>query len=161
MSDAKLDFNKMDSRAGRPDGQAFDEVRIFTVPRWKESELSGDEWRISGRIQFYLKGHLIGERSFRNVATALRYGDWATVDMFENHKPEPPKLPDVSAICDQEGCKEIATHRYRLVKRFRNDGSEKEMLWREHRCFCERHRTRGDCGLDDADANYELIETIP
>lgn len=151
----KLDFDKMDSRASRPDHQAIDEVRIVTVPRWKESEVSGDEWRISARVEFYLKGHLIGERSFSNVRRALQYCDWATVDMFENHNPA-PKFPDVSAICDQEGCKEIATHRFRLKKRFRNDGSEKEMLWKEHRCFCEKHKMRGDCGLDDADINYEF-----
>lgn len=147
-----------DSRASRPNHQAFDEVRIVTVPRWKESELSGDEWRISARIEFYLKGHLIGERSFGSVQSALRYGDWAAVEIGEGGGF---KWPDVTAICDQEGCKEVATHKHRLKKRFRNDGSEKEMLWPEHRCFCERHRVRGDCGLDDADANYEVEAIVP
>lgn len=34
------------SCALRPDAQAFDEIRIVTVPRYKQSGLSGDEWRI-------------------------------------------------------------------------------------------------------------------
>lgn len=45
------ELNKV-SKAYRPDAQAFDEVRITTVPRWKESELSGDEWRISAKMEF-------------------------------------------------------------------------------------------------------------
>ena len=47
------------SRALKPDAQAFDEVRIVTVPRYKRSDLSGDEWRISAEIQFYRNGVLI------------------------------------------------------------------------------------------------------
>lgn len=146
-----------DIRAGRPNGQAYDEVRIFTQPRWKESYLSGDEWRISGKIEFYLKGQLLGGRSYSSVASALQYGDWAAIELFENGKPNEI---DTASYCDQEGCNEKATHKYRLKKRYRNDGSEKEMLWKEHRCFCPRHKYRGDCGLDDGDKNYELIGEI-
>lgn len=36
------------SRTCGPDYSMVDEVVIRTVPRYKESELSGDEWRISG-----------------------------------------------------------------------------------------------------------------
>jgi hypothetical protein len=43
-------------RAQKPDAQAFDEVRIKTVPRYKTSGLSGDEWRISATIQLMLSG---------------------------------------------------------------------------------------------------------
>ena len=28
----------------------------------------------------------------------------------------------------------------------------------EYRAFCDQHKMRGDCGLDDADANYEPME---
>gem|GEM_PF-6705725 len=44
-----------DRYALRPDAQAFDEIRIVTVPRYKTSGLSGDEWRISAMIQFFAK----------------------------------------------------------------------------------------------------------
>lgn len=146
-----------DIRAGRPNHQAYDEVRIFTQPRWKESYFSGDEWRISGRIEFYLKGQLLGGRTYSNVASALQYGDWAAIELFENGQVE---TVDEFSYCDQEGCKEKAKYKFRLKKRYRNDGSEKEMLWKEHRCFCEQHRYRGDCGLDDADKNYEQIGEV-
>lgn len=44
----------------RPDAQAFDEVRIVTVPRYKQSGLSGDEWRISAAIRLYRKDGGVG-----------------------------------------------------------------------------------------------------
>lgn len=146
-------------RASRPNAQAFDEVRITTHPRYKESEISGDEWRISARIEYYLKGHLIGSRSWRNAENALRYGDYGTVDMFENGKGL-EKVPDVSALCDQEGCTEVATTKMHLKKRYRNDGSSYDPLYPEYRCFCDWHKHRGDCGLDDADDNYHNHEPI-
>lgn len=46
------------NRAYRPDAQAFDEIRIFTVPSYKTSGLSGDEWRISATVEFYRNGIL-------------------------------------------------------------------------------------------------------
>jgi hypothetical protein len=150
-------------RASRPNQQAFDEVRIVTHPRWKESELSGDEWRISATIEFYLKGQRIGQRIWRNTETALRYGDWSVVDMFESQNPKPNEV-DVSSLCDQEGCQELATHKFKIKQRFRNDGSvmDRSFLGRdEHRCFCPRHHFRGDSGLEDGDHNYELIEHNP
>ncbi len=43
----------------KPDAQAFDEIRIKIVPRFKESELSGDGWRISCQFEFYRNGDII------------------------------------------------------------------------------------------------------
>jgi len=54
-------------RALRPDAQAFDEVRIVTVPRYKTSGMSGDEWRISATIQFMRKGRIVHERGISSV----------------------------------------------------------------------------------------------
>ena len=39
----------------KPDAQAFDAVRITTVPRYKTSGLSGDEWRISAHVELLRK----------------------------------------------------------------------------------------------------------
>jgi hypothetical protein len=58
-------------RALRPDAQAFDEVRIVTVPRYKISGLSGDEWRISSHIEFYRKGRKVHERGFGKAEVRL------------------------------------------------------------------------------------------
>lgn len=145
------------SRAMRPNHQAFDEVRITTHPRYKESEYSGDEWRISGVIRFYNKGHLLGQSSYRNAETALRWGDWSAVSLFESGQVD-TNIEFIDDRCDQEGCSSRWTHLFDLKKRFRDDGSVKEMPWPEYRCFCDKHSRRGNCGLDDADNNYELRE---
>ena len=42
----------------RPNAQGFDEVRLVTVPRYKTSELSGDEWRISICAEYFRNGEL-------------------------------------------------------------------------------------------------------
>jgi len=63
--------------------------------------------------------------------------------------------------CDQEGCAEKATVTYRVMKEFSRDNPHE---WNKYlsdrivvRKFCARHSTRGDCGFDDADNNYEVI----
>lgn len=65
-------------------------------------------------------------------------------------------------LCFQVGCKEPAVSTYLLKKRYDRDGDEKsaESEWagRDARRFCAKHLRRGDCGLDDADANYEVHE---
>ena len=143
------------SRAGRPDGQFIDEIRIVTVPRWKESELSGDEWRISARVEFYRKGQLLGERSSRDVETAARFLDWYVTHFREDGEITEAKIDD---LCDQEGCSAPATVTYRLKKRYCNQGHASEPYGIEFRRFCERHRMRGDCGLEDSDTNYEPFQ---
>ena len=61
-------------RAVKPDAQAFDEIRIITVPRYKTSGMSGDEWRISARIEFMRNGQVVNtEGGIRNVETAARH----------------------------------------------------------------------------------------
>jgi hypothetical protein len=64
-------------------------------------------------------------------------------------------------ICDQEGCSDVATVTLRLKQEFCRNGHASDPY--EHdtrplvRKFCARHSTRGDCGLEDADSNYEII----
>ena len=145
----------------RPDAQAFDEVRIFTQPRYKESGLSGDEWRISATVQFFRKGRLVFEDGCRNVETAcgLLYG-WY-VRAIDDGKAY---FAGDGITCDQEGCHEPATVRFRKKFEFCRHGHKTTpsdvSLFRH---FCEKHRERGDCGLDDADDNYteEPMELPP
>ena len=66
-------------------------------------------------------------------------------------------------FCDQEGCSEKAKVVYRAKYKWCNEQShhEKIELKAEEapiRMFCERHSMRGDCGMYDADDNYELLE---
>ncbi|TXH45596.1 MAG: hypothetical protein E6Q97_31090 [Desulfurellales bacterium] len=148
-------------RANRPNSQLVDEIRIVTVPRWKESEMSGDEWRISARIDFYRKGQVVGSKGARDVATAARFVDWFMVSEAENGKIDVPDT--LGNFCDQEGCCKPWTVRYRLKERYGRDGKViPPSKWMEgvieYRAFCDEHKDRGDCGLDDADRNYEQMD---
>lgn len=148
------------TRADRPDSQFVDEIRIVTVPRWKESDLSGDEWRISARIDFYRKGVVVGSKGARNVGMAARFVDWFLVSGRENGEIDTPNT--LGDCCDQEGCCKPWTTRLALKKRYGDDGKVIEHKWMEgvteYRAFCDEHKMRGDCGLDDADANYQPME---
>jgi hypothetical protein len=136
----------------RPDAQAFDEVRITTMPRYKQSGLSGDEWRISALVQFRRKGVVIFEKTYRNVETAcgFAFSDYMMgIDEGKAHFGG-----NENGKCDQEGCANPATVRYQLKKLYCRDGHEHEPTQPTYRAFCDQHKTRGNCGLEDADDNY-------
>lgn len=149
-----------EQRADRPDSQFVDEIRIVTVPRWKESDSSGDEWRISARIDFYRKGVVVGSQGARNVESAARFVDWYLSHGRESGKIDTPDT--LGDCCDQEGCCKPWTKRLRLKKRYGSDGRVFDQKWMQdviqYRAFCDDHAGRGDCGLDDADTNYEPME---
>lgn len=148
-------------RADRPDSQFVDEIRIVTVPRWKESDMSGDEWRISARIDFYRKGQVVGSKGARDVAMAARLVDYYLLTGREDGKIDVPN--NLGDFCDQEGCCKPWTVRYALKERYGRDGKVIERgKWMEgvteYRAFCDEHKDRGDCGLDDADRNYQQMD---
>jgi len=141
------------------DDEWWDEIRITTVPRYKTSGLSGDEWRTSARIQVFRKGVLMGERYMSKLEYAaaslpgwlLQLGDEG---FSGDHKT-------FERLCFQPGCKEVAEVEYELKDEYyRAEGDKKPKKdWRgpARRRFCGKHALRGDCGLEDADANYILI----
>jgi hypothetical protein len=145
-------------RARRPRWQKYDEVAITTVPRYKESFASGSEWRISATLQFKLKGVVLAEEIFATVDQALLHA--ASLGDNSEYKEEPSRLE-----CDQEGCSAPATITYKLKNQYtghcwcKSDPYQfdKTPLVRK---FCDRHKRRGDCGLEDADENYELIDEL-
>src|SRR3989304_10108915 len=53
-----------------PDDEWVDEIKLEVVPRYKESELSGDEWRVSTKISIFRKGHLLHEETCGDIDTA-------------------------------------------------------------------------------------------
>ena len=147
------------TRATAPDFQWFDEIRIVTKPRYKTSGLSGDEWRTSMSILFMKDGNVIGALpGGRDMEVAImtlgsRY--------FEAREEWNSGLTTSDpTVCDQEGCSEPPAVWLRCKGRFdRRTGLEMHMAeGGEYRAFCQRHSTRGDCGIDDADRNYELIK---
>lgn len=139
------------ARALKPDAQAFDEVRIVTVPRYKTSGLSGDEWRISAKVTILRKGKVILEQSFRNVEYACAFLPATYHKAVDDGKG---LFAGEDDICDQEGCAASATVTYRLRHGYCRDGHKSDLHWPTIRKFCDEHKVRGDCGLDDADANY-------
>jgi hypothetical protein len=109
------------SCALRPDAQAFDEVRIFTVPRYKTSGLSGDEWRVHAEVQFYRKGRLIFSEGCRDVRTACGLAFGYYVKGCDDGRAY---FAGDGTTCDQEGCAAPATRRFRKLAEFCNSGHE-------------------------------------
>lgn len=151
-----MNLDTRQTRDLKPDAQAFDEVRVTTMPRYKTSELSGDEWRISAKIEFMRKGRVVATETCRDVETACRLMAWFHSKACGEGKGF---FAGEGDLCDQEGCAETATVTYRKKQDYCREGHAHEIKYGEKtRRFCARHSTRGDCGLDDADANYELID---
>lgn len=154
--------NTLDSKisyALKPDAQPFDEIRLKVVPRFKQSGLSGDEWRISVTAEFSRKGKLIQEvhagpdmeracgMLFHKLMEAQDSGN-AYFGGAENGK------------CDQEGCSKEAEFLYRIRKAYDDRGKRDEIYDGYHRQFCKDHNHRGDSSLGDNDSNYELITVL-
>ena len=144
----------------RPDAQAFDEIRIVTVPRYKMSGMSGDEWRISARVEFYRKGRKVyedtGGRNIEMAAHLLSHTYLMAVDNANGY------FAGDGLTCDQEGCSQVATVTYRRKFQYCREGHKTDVpAMSALRYFCDEHKTRGDCGLDDADANYEPVTHAP
>ena len=145
-----------------PDDERYDNVTIEIHERWKDSELSGDEWRFSYVVTAWRKGEQI-------VVSGWSRLDWALMALQHtlNIAPADGDIFNHEAWdrtkdkCDQPGCCEIATIFYKRLKPYTKSGDELvDHSWRnEYRQFCNRHTHRGDCGLDDADHNYILIDS--
>jgi hypothetical protein len=140
----------------KPDAQPFDEVRVTTVPRYKMGGISGDGWRISAKVELMRKGRVIVEEWCRDVEVACKLLAWYHSKACDDGKGY---FTGEDELCDQEGCAEKATVTYRKKQDYCSQGHPHEIKHSTKvRRFCAWHSTRGDCGLDDADANYELIE---
>lgn len=141
------------SRALRPDAQGFDEVRIVTCPRYKMSGLSGDEWRISTEIKFYRNGELRHSEFYRDIQTACGFAYAEYARACDDGKAY---FAGEDEYCDQEGCSAEATHRLDIkTNHCDRCGVAAEHQFPQYRLFCDEHKRRGDCGIDDADRNYE------
>lgn len=140
-------------RAMRPEAQPFDEIKIKTVPRYKQSEMSGDGWRICAVTEFYRKGKLVVQTDASNVEYACYLLGAKHIEACDNMLGY---FGGIGNICDQEGCYNIGTVKLALKKRYSREGFG-ENADGEYRLFCDKHKKRGDCGLEDADRNYTEI----
>lgn len=146
-----------------PDDQGVDRIEIDVVPRFKTSGLSGDEWRVSGRILMFRKGELVGERSMSNIESCVNALPWLWMTLPEWTKG-PLYSGERGGKCQQAGCSEPAEVTYRLKQEWsaRGDGPlPANVLGQPLRRFCSAHGVRGDCGLEDADDNYERVSGPP
>lgn len=143
------------------DDDYIDEIRIALVERYKTSELSGDEWRFTAAIRFFRKGVKVWSRGFSNMAIAA-----ASLGWFYNVAREDPEFKPIldEHLCAQPGCNRGWAYEYRLKVGYTKRGEKLDQeRWGQfrdrHIRFCAQHKTRGDCGLSDADVNYELVAT--
>lgn len=148
-----------------PDFELVDEVKVRTQERWKESELSGSEWRFSYIADFLHKGHVLKTSGLggRMEWAMLGLGG-AYLSVSDNGVPN--SVFDLEkTVCAQPGCRNPASVFYRVKKFYNNNGDSKEFVPYTLGGadaipvirFCQKHRHRGDCGLQDADANYEEL----
>lgn len=157
---SKQDIQKSIYYQRHHDDEGYDEITIKTIPRYKTSGLSGDEWRVSAEVQFKRKGEVIFCRRFSKVQTAVNALPWffMTAGELGGEDYDLKAYDRTRSKCAQAGCSNEATTEYRLKKEYA-DGHPVEIgEWCEKRIkFCEKHLTRGDCGLEDSDSNYEHI----
>ena len=144
------------------DWEGVDEITIKQVPRFKTSGLSGDEWRVSSVITFKRRGEVIYERGFHKMEDAAKFLPWVLdVELLEHSTFKHGIFGHFEEECAQPGCDKPSANHYRLKKEYASPGGEElpqSTVFEHRRAFCERHSVRGDCGLEDADCNYELVK---
>lgn len=147
------ELGKKLSRALKPDAQPFDKIVIETIPRYKQSELSGDEWRISAQCTFFRKGKEVHSFGASTVQYAAYLVGARHIEACDDAKGF---FAGEDNTCDQEGCSEQATWIHKKKFNYeKHTGQKNTYQYPEFRLFCDRHQRRGDCGIDDADSNYD------
>lgn len=145
------------------DDEFFDRIEIEIVPRYKTSDLSGDEWRVSAVARYLSKGVVVIERGYGKLEHAVAHAPWLMKTAFEDGDYDQEKfeklLDDLhdGKICLQPGCAAPAVKVYQLLAEYSNEGFKsvrEDGSFTLLRAFCDKHAVRGDCGLEDADANY-------
>lgn len=113
-------------------------------------------------MRFYRRGQMLFGLQFNNLVEAASSLPWWWLTWMENHEiPSERFQPQEEGYCCQPGCQEKGVVVYRIKKKFEQRTGRRVRtsgMWHHHRRFCEKHALRGDCGLEDADVNYELIE---
>ena len=143
-----------------PDDERFDEIHISVVERWKESELSGDEWRFSYLAEIKHKGEIIIRITASTLDWLLKGLQWRIQIAGEKSEFDPHAWDRTRDKCDQPGCANVATIFYQLKKDYSRQGDElvDKGNIKYYRQFCPNHKRRGDCGLSDSAQNYFVIE---
>jgi len=167
----------------------FDTLTVYQQPRYKESELSGDEWRTSKEYTCSNGGKQVFSSHDNGIWPPDSFCDlfhpafdigtrenadtsFMDVDLIAAAKSHPKYLENLGRYCDQIGCndsvvegdKEIRV--LKLKASYNRTGDRKDLYSGEDKrpqvhVFCADHGGRGDCGLEDADDNYETLYSGP
>ena len=125
-------------------------------PRFKQSGLSGNQWRTSVVVTFWFKGQMLHARPFRNMDTAIRYLGPALDELCEPISDQHIELDRTR--CSQPGCSRLPSAGRRYLNRLTApDGSlidPKDVFGVYHRQFCADHAGRGDADREDNNKNY-------
>ena len=146
------------------DMQVFDEITIKTVPRWKTSHASGDEWRYKALVTLKYKGRTLDETLWMNTEVAVSRLVTITNNYKETVMDWNKEREERAPYCDQEGCDQEATVTLQLKKRCCTScGTDRQPVCFSpgYRRYCDMHSKRGDCSIEDADDNYEVVPTPP
>ena len=104
---------------------------------------------------------LIYEQNFGgSIRDALSFAPLAMTTALEGGKVTEGRDDH---LCFQPACPNEAVVEYELVEEFGRQGErlhpEERSSFSMRRRFCAKHKTRGDCGREDCDANYRPIES--
>ena len=141
-----------------PDWEPFDRITMEIVPRYKTSDLSGDEWRQSVKVSFWFKGNIIREYTTSSMKYAILClgKEWASLlGPFPEAVIESEKI-----LCDHPSCIDTAVNKYLIKQEFSSVGEKldpSDRYGQVYRQFCDKHSQRGDCSREDSDDNYEKI----
>jgi hypothetical protein len=145
-----------------PGYEFFDEIRLAADSRYKDSDVSGSEWRTGITIEFLFKGDVMatcGALDMQAAAAILAYrlldngGTELEVDIRKHAALE-------RTCCDQPGCKKPWTWIAWLRRRYTNEAALIVITPPERffRRFCDDHADRGDdAGYEDANNNYDMV----
>jgi hypothetical protein len=133
---------------------SVDEIKLSIEPYFKESGLSGDEWKTKVVAKFYHKGILLHETMLgRDIPTALLLLGKEYLNLDNDLSiPTGPLEETLNFIasnraCDQEGCRNPASRYFHL----QTDGDVTELK------YCNKHSDRGNA--NPKDNNAVLIKT--
>ncbi len=148
-----------------PEDLFWDGGRIRVVERYKTSGLSGDEWRFSYNVELLRKDVVVArttvgslEYAAATLASAIQLC-LAELEQDSRWEVMPWETVPNEEVCCQPGCSNLSTRTYVMKKLFdRSCMFEKLNDANYAREFCDEHGQRGDCGLDDANANYVCVK---
>lgn len=156
-----------------PEDDGVISVVMKRIPRWKESELSGDEWRytLSTMVEFkdWFNGGSNKVKIFglNFVDMSLKLASLLNEELSHGNQKSVPymvKEPNEILVCFQPGCIEPPANVYIIKQQWTYhpyQGQKMDHYGKWVRAFCERHSNRGDCDLEDSNNNYELLAYFP